>query len=366
MLVSFHESYLLLVALCALFCVLTMFYSLYEHLTRGIRRKRQNRRVAVLKGLLADYAGSQGAKRERYGKKLSHILKKPNGVLALTTALNEIGWEDSAGMDPATRRILCELLTEKYIHVYRKEDEAVQGMLISLLTRCDASSSRLKKSLLQNLEAKNLLVRIETMRYISVQRNRRLMLQVLESINRQPQYFSNKLLTDTLLEFRGNREALLEELWENLASYSRNIQIAVIEMLTVLREEMFAERICAVAKDQDKDKEIRIAALKYFQTVRRPEYMKTFVQYLMDPVWEYGAVVANVLRSYDCTGFFEQLLKGCASRNWYVRNNCARTIVACCSQEQIERAVCVEDRYSKDSIQYVWETMGREEGWHNA
>lgn len=362
MLVSFHESYLLLVELCALFCVLTMFYSLYEHLTRGIRRKRQNRRAAILQRLLADSEKSQGAKREKYRKKLSHILQRPNGVLALTTALDEIGWEDSAGMDPVTRRILCELLTEKYIHIYQKEDEAVQGMLISLLIRCDVSSSRLKKSLLRNLEAKNLLVRIETMRYISAQRNRRLVLQVLESINRQPQYFSNKLLTDTLLEFQGDRKALMEELWENLAAYSQNIQIAVIEMLTVLREEAFAERICAVAKDPDKDKEIRIAALKYFQTVHRPEYMKIFVPYLTGPVWEYGAVVANVLRSYDCTGFFEQLLKGCASRNWYVRNNCARTIVACCSREQIERAVHVEDRYSKDSIRYVWETMEREEG----
>ena len=41
MLVSFHESYLLLVQMCALFCGLTMVYSLFEYLTRGIRQKRQ-------------------------------------------------------------------------------------------------------------------------------------------------------------------------------------------------------------------------------------------------------------------------------------------------------------------------------------
>lgn len=360
MLVSFHEGYWLLVELCALFCVLTMAYNLYEHLTRKSRSRIQRRRTESLKELLDTYAGSQGENRKKCYKKFSRILNRPNGVLALMSALNEMGWDESSRMEPATRRLLCELLTEKYIHVYQKEDESVQGMLISLLIRCDASSSRLKQLLLKNLEAENLLVRMETMRCISAQRNRKLMLQALECIHRQPQYFSNKLLTDTLIEFQGDREALMEELWEGREAYSPSIQISIIQLMTILKEEAFAERIHEVVKNQEVDKEIRIAALKYFQTVLRPEYIKTFAEFVTEPFWEYGAVAANVLRSYDCTGVFGQLLKGCASRNWYVRNNCARTIVECCSRQQIEQAMCVEDRYSQDSIRYVWKAMGRE------
>ncbi len=360
MLVSFHESYLLVVELCALFCMLTTAYSLCEHLTRGIRRKKQNRRTESLRKLLETYAEGQEKERRKCYKRLSRMLNNPNGALALTTALDETGWDESGSMDPVARRALCELLTTKYIHVYQKKDESVQGMLISLLTRCDSSSSRLKQLLLKNLEAQNLLVRIETMRCISAQRNRKLMLQALEIIQGQPQYFSNKLLTDTLIGFQGNRQALMEELWEKHAAYSQEIQVSIIQTMTVLREESFAEQIYGVIKDEKADKEIRIAALKYFQEVSRPEYVKTFAQFLDDPSWEYGAVAANVLGNYDCTGVFEQLLKGCSSRNWYIRNNCAKTIVACCSREQIERAMCMEDRYSKDSIAYVLEAMERE------
>lgn len=360
MLVSFHESYLLIVELCALMCMLTMVYSLYEHLTRGIHSRKQGRRAESLRELLNTYAESQGEEQRKKYKQFSHMLNKPEGVLALTAALDEIGWDDSGQMTPVTRRALCQLLTEKYIRVYQKDEEAVQGMLIALLARCDASSSRLKQSLLKNLEAKNLLVRIETLRYISAQRDRKLVLRALECIHRQPQYFSNKLLTDTLIEFRGNREALMQDLWANRAAYSQDIQISIIQTIAVLRDASFAEQIFALAEDQQADKETRLAALKYFQSVSKPEYVEAFAQFLTDLAWEYGAVAANVLRNYDCTGVFEQLLAGCASRNWYVRNNCAKTLVECCSEEQIEQAMHAEDRYSRDSIRYVRRMKERE------
>lgn len=360
MLVSFHESYLLLVELCALFCVLTMAYNLYDHMTAPLRRRKQNRRVEALREQLDAYAWGEEEGQKKSLKKISKILNHSNGILALSAALNEIGWDESAGMDPLTRRTLCELLTEKYIKIYRKEDESVQGMLISLLTRCDASSSRLKWIMLENLKAKNLLVRIETLRFISSQRNRKLMILALEAIQGQPQYFSNKLLTDTLLEFQGDKKMLLEEIWENQVAYSQNIKVAILQTITVMKEESFAERIYEIVEDQEADKELRIAGLKYFQSVSRPEYVKTFAEFLTNPTWEYGAVAANVLRNYDCTEVFDQLLEGSASRNWYVRNNCAKTIVACCKWEQIRRAMRSEDRYSRDSIQYAWDTVEKE------
>lgn len=361
MLVSFHESYLLLVQICALFCGLTMVYSIFEYLTRGIRQKHQMKKTELLKEILTGYADSQEKKQKEMHRRMFRILKHPNGLLALMTALNEMGWDDSRKMNQQTRRELCELLTERYIYIHHKEDEAVQGLGIALITRCDASSSRLKRLLLKNLEAQNLLVRIETLRCISAQRNRKLMLLALECINRNPHYFSNKLLTDTLIEFKGNKKALMEEIWENLEKYSPDIQVSVIQMITFLEEESFAERIYETLDNAAADKEVRIAALKYFQAVHRPEYKKRIAEFLLDSSWEYGAVAANVLRSYDCKEVFGELLKGSVSRNWHVRNNCAKTIAACCSKEQIKKALLMDDRYGRESIAYALEIVEREE-----
>lgn len=359
MLVSFHESYLLLVQMCALFCGLTMVYSLFEYLTRGIRQKRQMKKTEILKEILTEYADCQEEKQKKFHRRVLHILKHPNGLLALMTALNEMGWDDSRKMNPKTRRELCELLTERYTHLHHKEDEAVQGLGIALITRCDASSSRLKTFLLKNLEAQNLLVRIETLRCISSQRNRKLMLLALECINRNPHYFSNKLLTDTLIEFKGNKRVLMEEIWKNKEKYSPDIQVSVIQMVTFLKEESFSDRIYEILDDAASDKEVRIAALKYFRAVYKPEYKKRIAEFLLDSSWEYGAVAANVLRSYDCRDVFDELLKGSVSRNWYVRNNCAKTIAACCSKEQIKKALLMDDRYGRDSIAYALEMAER-------
>lgn len=65
MLVSFHESYLLLVQICALFCILTMGYSLFEYLTRGIRQKRQMKKAELLKEMLTEYAKSREKERKK-------------------------------------------------------------------------------------------------------------------------------------------------------------------------------------------------------------------------------------------------------------------------------------------------------------
>lgn len=361
MLVSFHESYLLLVQICALFCILTMGYSLFEYLTRGIRQKRQMKKAELLKEMLTEYAKSREKERKKMHRKFFRIMKHPNGLLALNAALDKMGWDDSRKMDPMTRRELCELFTERYIGIHHKEDEAVQGLGISLITRCDASSSQLKMLMLKNLEAKNLLVRIETLRCISAQRNRRLMLSALECIDKNPHYFSNKLLTDTLIEFQGNKKALMEEIWEKRKSYSPDTQVSVIQMITVLKEESFAGRMYELLDNEEEDKEVRLAAIKYFRNVHRPEYRKRLAGFIADSSWEYGAVAANVLQSYDCREIFEELLEGSVSRNWYVRNNCAKTIVSCCSGEQIEKALHMNDRYGRDSIMYAWKSIEKEE-----
>lgn len=362
----FYESYLLLVKICVVFCVLVMIYSLREYLSRRIREKKQRNHVQLLEKILSRYAQCGKQEQERLYEKIFDILKHPKGLLVLITALEELGWESHYKMDAVTRRVLCMQLTELYINKYNKSDEAIQSLLISLLIRCDASSSRLKQILLKNLEAKNLLVRIETLRCISSQRNRKIMIQALEIIDRQPQHFSNKLLTDALIEFQGSRELLMEEMWKNRVHYSTDLQVSMIQMMTMLKSESFAERVYEIADDKTVNKEVRIAAIKYFGHVLRPEYINRLASFLTDPVWEYGAVAANVLRNYECTEIFESLLKGSASRNWHVRNNCAKTIVACCSREQIREAIQGEDRYSRDSIIYACETAERREELYSA
>lgn len=65
MLVSFHESYLFLVQICALFCGLTIVYSIFEYLTREIRQKRQMKKTELLKEILTGYADCQEKNRKR-------------------------------------------------------------------------------------------------------------------------------------------------------------------------------------------------------------------------------------------------------------------------------------------------------------
>ena len=361
MLGAFQESYLTLVKICALFCMLIMSYSLYDHLTRKRKARRQAKRAGQIRKILEQYAEPSKAKQKRQSRRLMRWLKNPMGLLALVTAMDEMGWTDSSKITPQTRWMLCDLLTELYIKVYRKTEIYVQGLLINLLIRCDASSSRLKQILLKCLESNQPLLRVEALRCICGQRNRKMLILALERISREPLPFSNKLITDTLMTFQGNSERLMEELWQALPGYSPEIQVTVLQAIAAMDGSAYAERVLAMVRNTKVDMEVRIAAIKYFGTIEAPECVPVLAQMLSAETWEYAAVAAKILEKYDCCSVFQELKQGICSRNWYVRSNCARTIVHACDPQQIREAMLVDDRYGRDSVRYAMEMARKEE-----
>lgn len=361
MLVAYHEGYLFLIKVCALFCVLVLAYSLYSHLTLGRREKQQKKRIEALKALLAGYEEAVPNVKKKQTGRIANILKKPVGLLALLGALDELGWMESDQIPPRTRLLLCEQLTELYVKKYRRSEVYVHSLLINLFIRCDVTSSRVKALLLDCLDSTQLLVQIETLRCICAHRNRKMVLIALERISREKLPFSNKLITDTLMTFRGDRKALMEELWQNLLKFSPEVQVSVLQMLSAMGDAGYAKRVLQLMSHPKTDMEVRIAGIKYFADARDEACVPVLADYLSDDTWEYAAVAARTLANYDCSGIFDRLLKGTGDRNWYVRTNCAAAIVRACRADQVQEALNTADRYGRDSVRYALNMMQKEE-----
>lgn len=360
MLIAYHEGYLYLIKVCALFCVMVLAYSLFNHVTQGHRDIRQAKRTQKVKELLTEYADTD-PKAQEMKQEMNRILRKPMGLLALMNALDDLGWTESTQIPNETRWMLSDLLTELYVTVYRKPEPYVHGMLLTLFIRCDISSSRIKARLLDYLEQPELLIRIEALRYICAQRNRKLVQLALIRISRKHIPFSNKLITDSLMDFKGDKHLLAEQLWENLGKFSPEIQVSVLQMLTAMEDPGHAQQVQAILQNEKTDMEVRIAAIKYFGSVHVPECVPVLAELLTEETWEYAAIAAKSLAAYDCSGVFAQLKKGISSRNWYVRTNCAGAIVRGCSAQQVREALDVADRYGRDSVQYALNMIQKED-----
>lgn len=358
MLVAYHEGYLLLIKICALFCILVMAYSLYTHLTQGLREKRQIRRIEKLCRILKAHADPSARDQSRTVRRL---LSNPMGLLALLTALDHLGWKDSTRIPPKTRWMLCEVLTERYEKRYRRAETYIHGLLITLFIRCDATSSRLKVLLLNCLDSRQPLIRVEALRCICAHRNRKAVVAALERIGRERLPFSNRLITDTLMKFQGDWDALNEELWAAMSRFAPEIQVSVLQLLASRQETAFASRVLELMQQPKTHMEVRIAAMKFFGDVHCPDCVPVLASFLSTDTWEYAVVAAKTLANYDCTGILDALLKGICDRNWYVRTNCATAIVRGCPEHLIERALQVPDRYGRDSVQYALTLNKKEE-----
>lgn len=360
MLVAYHEGYLFLIKVCALFCVLIMVYSLFNHLTQGRRDQRQKNRARKLREQLLAFADADSGAQKQMTKRFVQILKQPMGLLALLAALEELEWKRSDCIPPRTRQMLCDVLTELYVKKYRRAEVYVHGLLLTLFIRCDATSSRLKALLLECLEQPQLLIRVEALRCICAQGNRKMVGIALERLSREKLHFSNKLITDTLMDFRGDKALLMAQLWQELPKFTPEIQVSVLQMLSAMGDTGYAGKVLELMQAPKTDMEVRIAAIKYFAAAKAPECVPVLAGLLSENTWEYAAVAARTLACYDCTGIYEVLKQGISNRNWYVRTNCAAAIVRACSPQQVQDAQNVADRYGRDSVRYALDMMKKE------
>ena len=77
---------------------------------------------------------------------------------------------------------------------------------------------------------------------------------------------SSKMVTDGLLSFQGDRELLAEELWKNWTHYSTYYKICFVNFFRMISGN-FTERLLIVLKDEENDRELRLAVIRYFSKV---------------------------------------------------------------------------------------------------
>ena len=353
MIVSFHEGYLLIVIACALFCLLSLIYSVINRFTESGREERLEKRAKLMADMLYLYPEKEQQEQQDITKKIYKMLWRNSGVLALLKAMDQLHWTSADKIPPMSRQTLCEILLERYSRTYKNSDPMVQGVMIELCIRADVSSSMLKAHLLKQLDAHDMVLRTECFRCIASQQDRQLMLKALTKVSGKNISFTSKMLTDILMEYEGDIEKLMNTLFPKINQFSLEIQVAVIQVLTNLRLSDYAESVLHFLKDPDNEKESRLAAIKYFEAVHYEPCVSVLLEYLKNDSWEFEAVAARVLNSYDCSFAFPVLMESLTSQNWYVRNSCAGIIVNHCTADQIQQALHSEDHYAADSIRYA-------------
>ncbi|MGF6376174.1 hypothetical protein M2140_001245 [Clostridiales Family XIII bacterium PM5-7] len=175
---------------------------------------------------------------------------------------------------------------------------------------------------------------------------------------------SQKLVTDGLLAFRGNKQELAEALWDNRKIFSVHYGVAFINFVR-MASSGFEERFFQLLLNEKADAEIRIAAVRYFRSHPYPEaskYMRGIVSNWRNHDWEIVSQSALSLeRDIQSKETVLSLVEGAHSTNWYTRKNSAESLSRLEDEELLKLIVINEDdRYANEMVNYIIEKRKEE------
>jgi hypothetical protein len=183
-----------------------------------------------------------------------------------------------------------------------------------------------------------------------------LVIQALDRISFGSRYFNEKMLIDFFDSFAGDYSELSQKLVRHFDFFSAGIQRLIVQHFTNQRDGDSLVRDLMLRLLTSEDKELIIAAEKYFGWVTDHRADRFILQNIAHEEWEVRAISARISqRGYHITGMLDALKKGLSDPNWYVRQNCAYAYVS--TVEGARRAILPiiegSDKYAREVLLYV-------------
>lgn len=181
-------------------------------------------------------------------------------------------------------------------------------------------------------------------------------------MNQNGWYHHSRLLSDGLMRFKGDREALCRQLWNKSRAWEDSFQVAVVQMATNLSDG-FAEEFLSALQDPGCPLETRFALVRYFQRRRYEPAWPVLVRFL-ERADDGGLAIAAAaaLGNYPGRDTRAILMDAMHSRNWYVRKNAAGSLIALGAGEaELAELRGKGDRYAAEMLEYVLEKNAQKE-----
>lgn len=297
--------------------------------------------------------------------KMENELVKFNSLIAFDDAVEALKAEFSE--EQMQHFYECAYMVfQSVVYSYIKRDSmerAYVAYLISKYRPCNGEIYRpLMEYLISYLDDSTIYCRENVLNSLYSLGNMQAVESALQIINDRELFHHQKLLSDGLMQYTGDKEVLARRLWGHFGEWNSNLMIAVIQFINNISDS-FSDEFLEVIKDKSVDLEVRIAALRYF---RRHYYEPAFevIISILEGVYDeadkedtnitLAIVAAAVLSNYRSDKMVDVLTQALGSSNWYVRYNAASSLMAATlSAEKEESIINGGDRYAAEILKYM-------------
>ncbi|MDO5378161.1 MAG: HEAT repeat domain-containing protein [Clostridia bacterium] len=347
-----NESNLYVLLACVFFCLCVCLYNVFNLRRRRFLRRRMPGRVKRMRELALE----QLAAIERTGEADAHIARQmqkktqnEENLFALEQIredlLQEAPWQRVAqAMEPVLE------YAEEY---YARDKEPVRVYIARLIELYGVSTPSIESFVMRGVGGKSLYLRLQCLRCVAQFGKERLMVDALIVVSDSDQYDSDKCISDTLMDYRGDRGSLIAALFYAFDRFDMQTQRAVVGFLTHIRHTAYRQNMLELLEDEQTHKEVRIALLKYFTVARYDAAVSAILRLAKSEDWEYAAIASRALGGYPYRECVAQLKRRVKDTNWYVRFNCAMSLAELCSDSQLQDVLGGNDRFAREIMQYA-------------
>jgi hypothetical protein len=254
--------------------------------------------------------------------------------------------------DFAAKIIDFETLTKTNI----VRNEYRMSYILFLLSSYRIRNEHTKELALRSLDDRSMYVRNNALLVIKNSGDADLVIKALGIIGKEKRFFNSKSIVDFFDTFSGDYNELSEALVLQFDTFSVFIKRLIPGHFMNRHNDSEAVRQLMLRCLEDSDKELIIAATKYFGWVNEPRAGLLILKNLSNDEWEVRALSARISqRGYNIDGMSEALFDGLSDYNWFVRQNCAFAYVAIVHGERryIKPIIEGNDRYAREVILYV-------------
>ena len=209
-------------------------------------------------------------------------------------------------------------LQEAYFPYIIKKYRIFQGQDIKVIN----------DSLMELIHNPSLYCRENALEALYIIGNADSVVKALEAVDQGSYYHHPKLITDGLLTFSGDRDALATMLWEKLPRFSERMQVTILDYFR-FSSGSFCERILQLMVSPDRSDEVAYSCIRYFgKYAYQPAYpyLLDYAEESNSDSWEYAAISATALANYPGDRTVETMKMLLHSRNWYVRYNASQSL----------------------------------------
>ncbi len=344
---------------------LILFNSAYMLLSNYNKRKK-NRHTNWWKKSIEkqmDILNSGDSIELKHSTLLERRLLNSEHLIAYALALDELrdnGLDTEKYMFQNYKSIV--LLANKYKgkEVYEK---AFFAYFISKNPPCDGKEyNSLIEILLTYIDNSNMYCRENLLKALYRIGNLQSVENAFLLMNEHNYFHHNKLLSDGLMTFTGDKETLAVNLYGYFEQWDENILISVIKFIT-MSSDKFKDQFISLLKEGNLKIEVHLAIIRYFRENIHEPARQILIDYLKDEDISdenIKIVSASVLEKYPGDETILVLKEALKNHNWYIRYNAAASLIRLNVSSMIIKEIFNDnDLYAKEIIAYM-EKLERE------